>query len=90
MSTWRVKLSLSLNYFVFAILLNSVGIVILQVINNYGIPESSASVLEAFKDLSIAIVSFFIASFLPRIGYKRSMLIGIPVSDFVMTGCVRI
>ncbi|MFY8036690.1 MAG: MFS transporter [Cyclobacteriaceae bacterium] len=77
MANWKIKLSLFLNYFVFAILLNSVGSVILQVQNNYGVSESSASILEAFKDLSIAAVSFLIASYLARIGYKRSMLIGL-------------
>src|SRR5258706_370279 len=77
MSNWKIKLSLFLNYFVFAILLNSVGTVILQVQNNYGVSESSASVLEAFKDLSIAIVSFLVASYMTRIGYKRSMLIAL-------------
>lgn len=73
----RVKLSLMLNYFVFAILLNSVGTVILQVQNNFGISESAASVLEAFKDLSIAITSFLIASYIVRIGYKRAMLLAL-------------
>ncbi len=77
MANWKIKLSLFLNYFVFAILLNSVGSVILQVQNNYGVSESSASILEAFKDLSIAAVSFLIASYIARIGYKRSMLIGL-------------
>jgi len=77
MSHWKIKLSLFLNYFVFAILLNSVGTVILQVQSNYGVSESSASVLEAFKDLSIAAVSFLIASYIARIGYKNSMLIGL-------------
>lgn len=78
-TNWRVKLSLFLNYFVFAILLNSVGTVILQVQNNYGVSESSASVLEGFKDLSIAIVSFFVASFITRIGYKKAMLIALGI-----------
>ncbi len=50
MNRWLVKISLFVNYFVFAILLNSVGTVILQVQNTYGVSESSASVLEAFKD----------------------------------------
>ena len=77
MSHWKIKLSLFLNYFVFAILLNSVGTVILQVQSNYGVSESSASILEAFKDLSIAAVSFLIASYIARIGYKNSMLIGL-------------
>ncbi len=77
MSNWKIKLSLFLNYFVFAILLNSVGTVILQVQNNYGVSESAASILEAFKDLSIAAVSFLVASYITRIGYKKSMLIAL-------------
>lgn len=77
MAHWRIKLSLLLNYFVFAILLNSVGTVILQVQNNYGVTASAASVLEAFKDLTIAFVSFIVASYIVRIGYKRAMLIAL-------------
>ncbi|MVM35105.1 MFS transporter [Spirosoma sp. HMF4905] len=77
MAHWRIKLSLLLNYFVFAILLNSVGTVILQVQNNYGVSASSASVLEAFKDLTIAFVSFIVASYIIRIGYKRAMLVAL-------------
>lgn len=77
MSNFKIKLSLFLNYFVFAILLNSVGTVILQVQNNFGVSKSSASILEAFKDLSIAIASFLIASYIIRIGYKRTMLIAL-------------
>ena len=77
MHNWKIKVSLFLNYFVFAILLNSVGTVILQVQNNYGITQGSASVLEAFKDLSIAATSFIIASYVVRIGYKKCMLIAL-------------
>ncbi len=77
MHNWKIKVSLFLNYFVFAILLNSVGTVILQVQNNYGIAQGAASVLEAFKDLSIAIVSFLVASYITRIGYKNSMLLAL-------------
>ena len=72
-----IKTSLFINYFVFAILLNSVGTVILQVQNSYGVTESSAAVLEAFKDLPIAVTSFLVASFLSRVGYKRAMLIAL-------------
>jgi len=77
MKNTTIKLSLFLNYFVFAILLNSVGIVILKSQLVYGVDEVQASILEAFKDLPIAIVSFLVASFLPRIGYKKAMLIGL-------------
>ncbi len=85
MKNFGVKLSLFLNYFVFAILLNSVGIVILKSLNNYGVAEDTASILEAFKDLPIAIVSFLVASFLPRIGYKKAMLIALAL---VTLGCI--
>lgn len=66
-------------YFVFAILLNSVGTVILQSINSFGISKTEASTLEGFKDLSIAFVSFFVASIIPRIGYKVALLIGLSI-----------
>ena len=85
MKNVSIKLSLYVNYFVFAILLNSVGIVILKSQNVYGVGEIEASILEAYKDLPIAIVSFLIASFLPRIGYKKSMLISLAL---VTLACV--
>jgi len=75
-----------LNYFVFAILLNSVGIVILKSQNIYGVDEVTASTLELFKDIPIAVISFIIASFLPRIGYKKSMLAGLAL---VTIGCIQ-
>ncbi len=76
---WRITLSLFLIYFLFAILLNSVGTVILQVIHHYDVSKPGASILEAFKDLSIAAVSFVAAAFLPRVGYRNSMLIALAV-----------
>ena len=86
MKNTSIKISLFLNYFVFAILLNSVGIVILKSQAVYGVDEVQASILEAFKDLPIAIVSFLIASFLPRIGYKNAMLIGLAIVTFACIG----
>ncbi len=96
MNNLKIKISLFINYFIFAILLNSVGTVILQAQNTYGISESSAAILEAFKDLSIALVSFLVASYLSKIGYKNAMLLalgiviiaclGMPlVNQFLMT-----
>jgi len=79
-----IKASLFLNYFVFAILLNSVGAVILQVQRNFDVTESTASVLEGFKDLPIAIASFLLASFLPKFGLKKAMLAGLAM---VAIGC---
>lgn len=77
MNQWKIKVSIFINYFLFAILLNSVGTVILQVQSTYGINQSSAAILEAFKDLSIAVTSFIVASYLNKIGYKNAMLIAL-------------
>lgn len=79
MNKHRILLALFLIYFVFAILLNSVGTVILQMIHNYGIDKGAASVLEGFKDLPIAIVSFLVAASLPRFGYKKAMLAALAI-----------
>ncbi len=77
MSRLMVIAAIAISYYVFAILLNSVGTVILQSINSFDISKPQASTLEGFKDLSIAIVSFLVASFIPRVGYKLAMLMGL-------------
>lgn len=77
MSRLLVIAAIAISYYVFAILLNSVGTVILQSINSFDITKPQASTLEGFKDLSIAAVSFLVASFIPRIGYKLAMLFGL-------------
>lgn len=79
-SKTRMKVALALAYFVFAILLNSVGTVILQVITAFNVAETAASQLEAFKDLTIAFTSFLVAPFLPRVGYKNAILGGLVVA----------
>ena len=79
MRNFRIKLSIFINYFLFAILLNSVGTVILQVQRYFHVEELSASVLEPCKDLSIAIASFIVASFIAKIGYKKSMLLSLAI-----------
>lgn len=73
--------ALVLDYAMFGVLLNSVGVVIMQSINSFYVTKESASLLEGFKDLPIAIVSFMVASFLPRVGYRRAMSIA-----FAMVG----
>ncbi len=85
MTHFRIRVSLYINYFVFAILLNSVGILILRSQERYGVGELQAGNLEGFKDLSIAGVSFLVGSFLPRLGYKRGMLLALAL---VFAGCL--
>lgn len=79
MSRFITISAIAASYFVFAILLNSVGTVILQSLNSFDISKPQASSLEGFKDLSIAFVSFFIASIIPRIGYKVALAAGLSI-----------
>lgn len=72
----RVIAMLISTYVLFAILLNSVGSVILQSIASFDVSKTNASILEGFKDIPIAIVSFLVAAYLPRLGFKRAMLLG--------------
>lgn len=80
-----IKISLFLIYFVFAALLNSVGILVERSQEVYMVGKSDAALLEPFKDLSIALVSFLIGSLLPKLGYKRGMLISL---GLVFAGCI--
>ncbi|WP_419148427.1 MFS transporter [Pseudoalteromonas 'SMAR'] len=73
MNRARIILAMAASYFLFAILLNSVGTVILQSIHSFNISKAEAATLEAFKDLPIAIVSFLVASFIPRVGFKIAL-----------------
>lgn len=85
MNRCRMVVALAMIYMVFAILLNSVGTVILQSIHTFGVDKPQASLLELFKDLPIAITSFLVASFLPRLGYRRAMMLALGI---VGSACV--
>lgn len=76
----RMKFALAMAYFVFAILLNSVGTVMMQVQEAFAVSKSAATQLEAFKDLTIAMTSFLVAPFLPRLGFKNAILGGLALA----------
>lgn len=82
----NIKISLFINYFVFAALLNSVGLLIQKSQNSYGVSGVKASFLEPAKDLTIAMVAFLVGSFLPKLGFKRGMLLAYAV---VFIGCLQ-
>jgi len=77
MNRLRAGFALILVYMIYAVLLNSVGTVILQSILSFHITKPEGSILEACKDLSIAGVSFAVASFMPRLGYRRAIIIAL-------------
>jgi MFS transporter, FHS family, glucose/mannose:H+ symporter len=76
--------ALAATYFVFAMLLNSVAPVILQSMLTFGVDKIATSTLDACKDLPIAITSLAAAAYIPRLGYRRAMVLGL---GFVALAC---
>ncbi len=74
MARTRLIAALILTYVAFAMLLNSVGTVILQSIASFDVSKPEASTLEGFKDITIAVVSFATASYLPRFGLRNALI----------------
>ena len=74
MSRLRVIVALALTYAVMGILMNSVGVVILQSIRHLAATKTMGSTLEACKDLSVVAASFFLATRIPAFGYRRALI----------------
>lgn len=70
----RTVLALIMAYAVLGLLMNSVGTVILQSIQNYGVSKPLAATLEACKDLSVVAASFLFAVALPGFGFRRAQI----------------
>ncbi len=69
--------AITLTFLLFAVLMNSVGAVILQSVLTFHVAKTEASWLEGCKDLSAAAMSFFVVLFLTRFGYRRGTAIGL-------------
>ncbi|WP_160296825.1 MFS transporter [Sphingomonas sp. ERG5] len=70
----RAVIALILTYAVLGLLMNSVGVVILQSIRHYAVTKTHASSLEACKDLSVVAASFLLATRLPAFGFRRALI----------------
>lgn len=70
----RVILALALTYALLGILMNSVGIVILQSILHFDATKPMGSTLEACKDLSVVVASFLLAVRVAAFGYRRALI----------------
>ena len=78
-SSWRIKTALALNYILFAMLMNSIGPVILQVQHYFGATKAQASILDACHSVAAITVSILIAAQLPRLGCRRAMLFALGI-----------
>jgi hypothetical protein len=59
----------------------------LQSTGYFHVDNRAASTLEAFKDITIAVASFALASHLPRFGIRRSMVAALLIAGL---GCVAV
>lgn len=69
----NISLPLKLTFLVFSMVLNCMGIVILQ-LSEQNITYDKLGFLESFKDIPIAIFSLFAVNFISRFGTKKSLL----------------
>lgn len=70
----RTIIALALGYALLGILMNSVGVVILQSIRHFDATKPMGSTLEACKDLSVVAASFLLATRIPAFGYRRTLM----------------
>jgi MFS transporter, FHS family, glucose/mannose:H+ symporter len=61
-------------FVVFAPLINSVGVIVLQSIRTLGISKQQAGVVQPFVDMPMALSSLVIGSVLPMLGLRKAML----------------
>ncbi len=72
----KAKISLCLNYFIIALLLNSVAVFVIQMANQFHASQGTISAFAPFKDFSVLVASFILASLIPKMGVKKTNMLG--------------
>lgn len=73
-----VSLPLKLTFLIFSMVLNCMGIVILQ-LSDAKITYEKLGFLESFKDIPIAFISLFAVNFISKIGTKTALIISLTI-----------
>ncbi|OJX29874.1 MAG: hypothetical protein BGO86_05415 [Chryseobacterium sp. 36-9] len=81
----KIKAPLILNFLIFSMLLNSMGVIILQLSNQ--VSYKGLGVLESFKDIPIVIVSLLCVNLINKTGNKNALIISLL---FVIISCVAL
>ncbi|SDR14309.1 Fucose permease [Chryseobacterium soldanellicola] len=74
----NISLPLKLTFLIFSMVLNCMGIVILQ-LSEAKITYDKLGFLESFKDLPIAFISLFAVNFISKIGTKKALIFALIV-----------
>ncbi|MPS71694.1 MAG: MFS transporter [Chryseobacterium sp.] len=68
----KIKLPLMLSFLIFSMLLNSMGVIILQLSNQ--VSYKGLGILESFKDIPMAIVSLLCVNWIAKTGNKNALI----------------
>ncbi|MCS3869678.1 fucose permease [Chryseobacterium ginsenosidimutans] len=74
----KISLPLKLTFLIFSMVLNCMGIVILQ-LSEAKITYEKLGFLESFKDLPIAVISLFAVNFISKFGTKKSLILALTI-----------
>ncbi|WP_415327079.1 MFS transporter [Chryseobacterium sp. MMS23-Vi53] len=74
----KISLPLKLTFLIFSMVLNCMGIVILQ-LSEAKITYDKLGFLESFKDLPIAFISLFAVNFISKFGTKKSLILALTI-----------
>ncbi len=74
----KISLPLKLTFLIFSMVLNCMGIVILQ-LSEAQITYDKLGFLESFKDLPIAFISLFAVNFISKTGTKKSLILALTI-----------
>jgi len=74
----KISIPLRLTFLIFSMVLNCMGIVILQ-LSEAKVTYEKLGFLESFKDLPIAFISLFAVNFISRFGTKKSLVLALTI-----------
>lgn len=74
----KFSLPLKLTFLIFSMVLNCMGIVILQ-LSEAKITYDKLGFLESFKDIPIALISLFAVNFISKTGTKKSLILALTI-----------
>lgn len=81
----KIKLPLMFSFLIFSMLLNSMGVIILQLSEK--ISYKGLGVLESFKDIPMAIISLFCVSWIAKTGNKNALIFSL---IFILVSCIAL
>lgn len=74
----KISLPLKLTFLIFSMVLNCMGIVILQ-LSEAKVTYEKLGFLESFKDIPIAFISLFAVNFISKFGTKKSLILALTI-----------